>query len=109
MDDIFTEPEPDPDTSAHLGPLAPLAGVFTGTAGTLRIDRGHLSSVPESIVKEPLGEKDVHLYQSPGHHRDWINCIRSPALFLAASSGFATWMPAGPESRGGRPTSFMTP
>ncbi len=51
--------------------------VFTGTNGTLRIDRGHLSSNPESIVKEPLGEKDVHLYESPGHHRDWINCIRS--------------------------------
>jgi predicted dehydrogenase len=51
--------------------------VFTGTAGKLRIDRGHLSSEPESIVKEPLGEKDVHLYESPGHHRDWINCIRS--------------------------------
>ncbi|MBI4586213.1 MAG: Gfo/Idh/MocA family oxidoreductase [Planctomycetes bacterium] len=51
--------------------------VFTGTAGTLRIDRGHLTSEPESIVKEPLGEKDVHLYKSPGHHRNWIDCIRS--------------------------------
>ncbi len=50
--------------------------VFTGTEGTLRIDRGHLSSTPESIVKEPLGENEVHLYDSPGHHRDWINCIR---------------------------------
>jgi predicted dehydrogenase len=50
---------------------------FTGTSGKLRIDRGHLSSEPESIVKEPLGEKDVHLYESPGHHRDWLNCIRS--------------------------------
>ncbi len=50
---------------------------FTGTNGTLRIDRGHLSSDPESIVKEPLGEKDVHLYESPGHHRDWLNCIRN--------------------------------
>src|SRR5205814_1765783 len=46
-------------------------------AGKLRIDRGHLSSEPEAIVKEPLGEKDVHLYESPGHHRDWLNCIRS--------------------------------
>ncbi|MFI5378797.1 MAG: Gfo/Idh/MocA family protein [Tepidisphaerales bacterium] len=51
--------------------------VFTGSAGTLHIDRGVLTSNPESIVKEPLGEKDVHLYESPGHHRDWINCIHS--------------------------------
>lgn len=55
----------------------PSGCVFTGTAGKLHIDRGHLSSEPESIVKEPLGAKDVHLYESPGHHRDWVNCIRS--------------------------------
>ena len=51
--------------------------VFTGTRGKLRIDRGHLSAEPESIIKEPLGKDEVHLYESPGHHRDWIDCIRS--------------------------------
>ena len=50
---------------------------FEGTDGKLYIDRGKLTSEPESIVKEPLGEKDVHLPKSPGHHRDWIDCIRS--------------------------------
>jgi predicted dehydrogenase len=55
----------------------PSGCVFTGTNGKLRIDRGHLSSEPDSIVKDPLGDKDVHLYESPGHHRDWLNCIRS--------------------------------
>ncbi len=51
--------------------------VFVGSEGKLRIDRGHLSSEPASIVKEPLGENDVHLFQSPGHHRNWLDCIRS--------------------------------
>ncbi|MBN1419211.1 MAG: Gfo/Idh/MocA family oxidoreductase, partial [Planctomycetes bacterium] len=51
--------------------------VFTGEKGKLRIDRGHLKSDPEEIAKTPIGEKDVHLYTSPGHHRDWIDCIRS--------------------------------
>ncbi len=51
--------------------------VFVGTNGKLRIDRGHLSSQPKSIVDEPLRDDEVHLYESPGHHRDWINCIRS--------------------------------
>ncbi len=51
--------------------------VFTGTKGKLRIDRGHLSSEPESIVKEPLSEKEVRLFRSPGHHRNWLDCIRS--------------------------------
>lgn len=31
--DIYTEPEPNPDTLAALGPLAALAGVWRGTAG----------------------------------------------------------------------------
>ena len=32
-EDIFTEPEPDPDTLANLGPLRPLAGTWTSAAG----------------------------------------------------------------------------
>ena len=32
--DIYTEPDGDPDTLAHLGPLAPMAGIFEGTGGS---------------------------------------------------------------------------
>ena len=31
--DIYTEPVGDPDTLAHLGPLAPMAGIWEGTSG----------------------------------------------------------------------------
>jgi hypothetical protein len=31
--DIYTEPEPDPETLANLGPLTPMAGVWTGVEG----------------------------------------------------------------------------
>jgi predicted dehydrogenase len=55
----------------------PSGCTFTGKDGTLRIDRDHLTSDPASIVKEPLGAKDVHLEKSPGHHRNWLDCIRS--------------------------------
>ncbi len=55
----------------------PSGCTFTGTKGTLRIDRNHLTSDPASIVKDPLGKDDVHLPKSPGHHRDWLDCIRS--------------------------------
>jgi predicted dehydrogenase len=51
--------------------------VFEGTEGKLHVNRGHLSSEPERIVEEPLRDDEVHLYESPGHHRDWLNCIRS--------------------------------
>jgi len=33
-DDIYTEPDGDPDTLANLGPLAPLAGIWEGRRGT---------------------------------------------------------------------------
>lgn len=55
----------------------PSGCTFFGTDGTLRIDRGHLSCDPEDAIKEPLSEDEVHLYDSPGHHRDWIDCIRT--------------------------------
>ena len=55
----------------------PSGCTFTGTRGTLRIDRGVLSSDPPEIVKQPLSSSEVRLYQSPGHHRNWLDCIRS--------------------------------
>jgi predicted dehydrogenase len=61
----------------------PSGCTFTGTEGTLRIDRDHLSSDPPGIVKEPLRAKDVHLAKSPGHHRNWIDCVRSRKRPLA--------------------------
>ena len=50
---------------------------FHGENGWLYINRGVLESEPASIVAEPLGEDDVKLYHSPGHHRNWLDCIRS--------------------------------
>ena len=55
----------------------PSGCVFTGTKGTLTIDRGVLKSDPQELVQEPLKPGEVHLFQSPGHHRNWIDCIRS--------------------------------
>ena len=50
---------------------------FIGSEGEILVNRGTLESTPGSIIEEPLGEDDVHLYESPGHHRDWLNCVRS--------------------------------
>lgn len=50
---------------------------FVGDRGTLHIDRGILKSEPESLAKEPIGKDEVHLFESRGHHRNWIDCIRS--------------------------------
>jgi predicted dehydrogenase len=50
---------------------------FVGTEGEITVNRGKLSSNPEGIIKEPLTEKDVRLYKSPGHQRDWLECIKT--------------------------------
>ncbi len=48
---------------------------FVGTKGTIYVDRGRIESEPESILKEKLGDDDVHLYESRDHRRNWIECI----------------------------------
>ena len=55
----------------------PQGCVFTGTKGAMHIGRGVLKSDPENLATDPLGPDDVHLYQSPGHHRNWLDCIKT--------------------------------
>ncbi|HJZ55036.1 MAG TPA: Gfo/Idh/MocA family oxidoreductase [Gemmataceae bacterium] len=50
---------------------------FIGSTGKIFVNRGKLSSDPAEVVKEPLGENDVKLYKSPGHQRDWLECVKS--------------------------------
>ncbi len=58
----------------HGGP----SGVtFLGDGGMLRVDRGEIYSDPKGILEEPLAENEVHLFRSPGHKRNWLDCIKS--------------------------------
>lgn len=66
------------DMDAEIG-----GGLFVGDAGEIYVDRGKLRSTPEDIVKEPLGESEVRLYQSDNHMQNWIDCIRSRELPIA--------------------------
>lgn len=50
---------------------------FVGTDGRIEVNRGHFKSWPDEIGNEPLGADDVHLFASPGHHQNWLDCIRS--------------------------------
>jgi predicted dehydrogenase len=50
---------------------------FIGSTGKVFVNRGYLASDPVEISKEPIGEKDVHLYKSPGQQRDWLDCVKS--------------------------------
>jgi len=50
---------------------------FIGTEGIIDATRGGISSKPDSILKEPIGEKDYHVYASNNHHTNWIECIKN--------------------------------
>jgi len=54
------------------------AGVeFIGTDGRVMVNRGYLETDPPSLLDEPLGPGDIHLYESRGHHDDWLDAIRT--------------------------------
>ncbi len=69
----------------------PLGGVnFVGTDGQVTVNRGKISvAIPANADTQPLtkveeirakllgGADGVHLYESPGQQRDWLNCVRS--------------------------------
>jgi predicted dehydrogenase len=57
--------------------------VFHGSDGQLHITRGVLTTKPESILVEPLRDDELHLFASPGHHRNWIDCIKSRGKCVA--------------------------
>jgi predicted dehydrogenase len=55
----------------------PSGVTIKGELGEIFVDRGKITSTPESILKEPLGEKDVRIAKSPGHKRNFYECIKT--------------------------------
>jgi len=51
--------------------------VFEGDRGILVVSRGGISSMPESILKEPLGEGARHVIEANNHHANWLDAIRT--------------------------------
>lgn len=50
---------------------------FEGTEGTVFVNRGEFWTKPEALAREEIGPGEVHLYRSPNHHRNWLDCIRT--------------------------------
>ena len=58
---------------AKTGP----AGVrFEGSSGSLFVSREKLETEPASLAKEPIGERELHLYASDHHYDNFFRCIR---------------------------------
>lgn len=50
---------------------------FEGTDGTIYVDRKGIRSWPEDILKEEIGENEIHLYKSDNHYQNFIDCVKS--------------------------------
>ena len=66
---------------------------FVGTEGWIHITGGGaLSGNPADVLTSVIGPDDVHLYTSPGHHRNFLESIkgRRPAAACAEVGHHAT-------------------
>lgn len=49
----------------------------------IHIHGGRLQAEPKSILQEKIGPTEIHVDRSPGHHRDFLNCVRRRSKPLA--------------------------
>jgi predicted dehydrogenase len=83
---VWTEPNPNPprnrnggnnDNNQPRGPRRETNGIrFVGERGELFVNRGTIESKPIDIVKQPLAISEQKLYKSPGHHTNFVECVR---------------------------------
>jgi hypothetical protein len=50
---------------------------WTGRDGWVWVDRGGMDAQPKEILKEQIRPDEIHLFQSPGHWRNFLDCIKS--------------------------------
>jgi predicted dehydrogenase len=41
------------------------------------VDRPGMDTYPKSIMQEKIGPNEIHLFRSPGHHREFLDCVKS--------------------------------
>ena len=59
---------------------------FVGTEGWIHVTGGGtLSADPADLLKSVIGPDEIHLYASPGHHRNFLDCIRTRERTAAAA------------------------
>lgn len=51
--------------------------VFQGTEGWVYVRRGQIDAHPKSLLTSQIGAGEIHLPKSPGHQRQFLDCVRS--------------------------------
>ncbi len=49
--------------------------LFTGSKGTVDVNRQYLRTTPEKLVSQKIGANEIHLYESNNHKLDWLQAI----------------------------------
>jgi predicted dehydrogenase len=77
--DVWEGPTKDRKTGEIRNMMQTNGILFIGDKGRIFVNREMIASEPDSILKDPIGENDVHLRKSPqnNHHLDWMDCIKT--------------------------------
>lgn len=60
-----------------------LGAKWIGEDGWVWVDRSGIDAEPKSLLKEQIGPNEIHLYNSPGHWRNFIDCVKSRRQTIA--------------------------
>ena len=52
---------------------------FEGADGWVHVRRGHLDAHPKSLLQSEIGPREVQLYKSNDHIRNFLDCVKSRA------------------------------
>jgi predicted dehydrogenase len=67
-------------TTVDAGTDYKMGVTFIGSAGSIYVTRGKISSVPAELIRAPIGPDDVHLVESTDHMDNFLQSIRSRKL-----------------------------
>ncbi|MBD3384509.1 gfo/Idh/MocA family oxidoreductase [candidate division KSB1 bacterium] len=56
---------------------------WIGDKGWVHVDRGVLDAFPETLLSEKFDPGEIHLLESPGHTRNFLDCVKSRQQPLA--------------------------
>lgn len=57
--------------------------LWIGENGWVWVDRSGIDAEPKSLLREKIGPEEIHLYNSPGHWRNFIDCVKTRRTTIA--------------------------
>jgi predicted dehydrogenase len=51
--------------------------LFQGTEGWVFVERGQIDANPKSLLTSKIGPNETHLIESPGHQRNFLDCVKT--------------------------------